>query len=91
MKRPLLRGALLLALLVPAVLAACSGGNGGSVPPALAPPDSPASPAAPVIPGRRPFGTPPPFTLPRVGGGEVSLSDYTGKGPLVVIFYRGFL
>ena len=87
-KPPWLRGPLLAALLAPVLLAACAG-DARSVPPALAPRASPAAPA-PVIPGQRPFGTPPPFTLPRVGGGTVSLSDYTGKGPVVVLFYRGF-
>lgn len=37
-----------------------------------------------------PTGTPAPdFTLPRVGGGEVSLSSYRGR-PVVLAFLRGF-
>lgn len=32
----------------------------------------------------------PDFTLPRVGGGEVTLSDLQGA-PVVVVFLRGFL
>jgi len=92
--------AALAALLVPALLAAC-GGAGSPLPPALAPtqpsiapglppPSNPGSPAR-ILPGQRPFATPPPFTLPRaVGGGTVSLSDYAGKEPVVVIFYRGY-
>jgi hypothetical protein len=39
-----------------------------------------------------------PFTLPRAGGGvpdlskggELALSDYLGKQPVTVVFYRGF-
>lgn len=92
--------AALAALLVPALLAAC-GAASSPLPPALAPtqpsiapglppPSNPGSPAR-ILPGQRPFATPPPFTLPRaIGGGTVSLSDYAGKGPIVVIFYRGY-
>jgi len=76
------------AALVAALLAACSGGDGSSVPPPLAPTLVPSAPG-PVIPGQRPFVIPPPFTLPRVGGGTVSLSDHTNGGLVVVIFYRG--
>ena len=93
--------ALVAALLAAPLLAACSADNGGSVPPALAPTRPNVAPtlapsgsrATPerVIPGQRPFASPPPFTLPRVGGGTVSLSDYAGKGPVVVIFYRAYL
>ncbi len=37
-----------------------------------------------------PTGSPAPdFTLPRVGGGEVSLSSYRGR-PIVLGFLRGF-
>jgi hypothetical protein len=31
-----------------------------------------------------------PFTLPRAGGGELSLADYLGRQPVNVVFYRGF-
>ncbi len=93
--------AALAALLGPALLAACTGAADSPLPPALAPTqpsiapglppaDSLGSPAG-TLPGGRPFATPPPFTLPRaVGGGTVSLSDHAGKGPVVVIFYRGY-
>lgn len=81
--------ALAVVLLVPALAAACSG-EGGRPPPAVAPPSpAAAGPATPVIPGQRPFTTPPAFTLPRVGGGSVSLADYAGKRSVVVVFYRG--
>ena len=90
---------LVATLLAAPLLAACSGGDGSSVPPALAPTrpslaptlapsDTPGEPG-PVIPGQRPFVIPPPFTLPRVGGGTVSLSDHANAGRVVVIFYRG--
>ena len=37
-----------------------------------------------------PTGSPAPdFTLPRVGGGELSLSSYRGR-PVVLAFLRGF-
>ncbi len=96
------RWAAALALLpVAALLAACTGPGDGPLPPALAPTQPSIAPGLPppgglgspagTLPGRRPFATPPPFTLPRaVGGGTVSLSDYAGKGPVVVIFYRGY-
>jgi len=29
------------------------------------------------------------FTLPRAGGGQVSLQDRRASGPVVLIFYRG--
>ena len=32
----------------------------------------------------------PDFALPNGDGKTVSLSDYTSRGPVVVIFYRGF-
>ena len=32
----------------------------------------------------------PDFALPNGDGKTVSLSDYTARGPVVVIFYRGF-
>ena len=99
-KGALRSAALLAALLVPALLAACSGAGHSPLPPALAPtqpgiapPLAPSgAPGAPsqIIPGRRPFAIPPPFTLPRVGGGTVSLSDHEGEGPVVVVFYRGY-
>ncbi|MBK8271096.1 MAG: redoxin domain-containing protein [Planctomycetes bacterium] len=34
--------------------------------------------------------TPPDFSLPNQDGREVSLSDYRGKGPVLLVFYRGF-
>lgn len=93
--------AALIALLVPALLAACTGAADSPLPPALAPTQPSIAPGLPppnglgspanILPGQRPFGPPPPFTLPRaVGGGTVSLSDYAGTGPVVVIFYRGY-
>jgi len=37
-----------------------------------------------------PTGSPAPdFTMPRVGGGDVSLSSYRGR-PVVLAFLRGF-
>jgi peroxiredoxin Q/BCP len=37
-----------------------------------------------------PTGTPAPdFTLPKVGGGDVSLASYRGR-PVVLAFLRGF-
>ena len=94
------RAAPLAALLILALLAACTG-TSSPLPPALAPTQPSIAPGLPppgglgspagTLPGRRPFASPPPFTLPRaVGGGTVSLSDYAGKGPVVVIFYRGY-
>jgi len=32
----------------------------------------------------------PEFALPDSDGNSVKLSDYTGRGPVVVIFYRGY-
>ncbi len=32
----------------------------------------------------------PDFALPNGDGKLVTLSEYTGRGPVVVIFYRGF-
>ena len=32
----------------------------------------------------------PDFALPNGDGKTVSLSDYTSRGPVVVVFYRGF-
>ena len=32
----------------------------------------------------------PDFSLPNADGKPVSLSDYTSRGPVVVIFYRGY-
>jgi len=35
-------------------------------------------------------GEPPPdFTLPDAGGRAVTLADYRGKKPVVLVFYRG--
>lgn len=33
---------------------------------------------------------PPDFTLPSHEGAPISLSDYRGKGPVFIVFYRGF-
>src|SRR5499433_137406 len=33
---------------------------------------------------------PPDFTLPDAAGRQVSLADYRGKKPVVIIFYRGY-
>ena len=33
---------------------------------------------------------PPDFTLPDAGGRPVSLADYRGKKPVVLVFYRGY-
>jgi hypothetical protein len=33
--------------------------------------------------------TAPDFTLPRAGGGALSLADLRGSGPVALIFYRG--
>jgi len=33
---------------------------------------------------------PPDFTLPDAAGREVSLADYRGKKPVVIVFYRGY-
>ena len=33
---------------------------------------------------------PPDFTLPDTGGRPVSLADYRGKQPVVLVFYRGY-
>ena len=33
--------------------------------------------------------TAPDFSLPRVGGGSYQLDQAVGKGPVVIIFYRG--
>ncbi|MBX3394986.1 MAG: redoxin domain-containing protein [Phycisphaerae bacterium] len=32
----------------------------------------------------------PDFTLPDQDGRQVSLADYRGKGPVLLVFYRGF-
>ena len=32
----------------------------------------------------------PDFALPNGDGKTVSLADYTGRGPVVLVFYRGF-
>lgn len=32
----------------------------------------------------------PEFTLPEVGGRPVSLADFRGKKPVIVVFYRGY-
>ncbi len=94
-KRVVLPAAVLAALL----LAGCSSGESSSAPklgptqPAVSPTfEAPAATASPgpLLPGQRPFLTPPSFTLPRAVGGTLSLDDYLGKGPLVVVFYRGF-
>ena len=34
--------------------------------------------------------TPPDFTLPDASGRSVSLADYRGKKPVVIVFYRGY-
>jgi peroxiredoxin len=36
-------------------------------------------------------GMAPDFTLPAVGEGQVSLSDYRGERCVVLVFLRGFL
>jgi peroxiredoxin len=49
-----------------------------------------ASPAMSTSSRTASTGTPAPdFTLPRVGGGEVSLASYRGQ-PVVLAFLRGF-
>ncbi len=75
--------ALSLLLGVTLLAAACDGG--------AQPAKSPAP--LPVAPGATPVRTPGPlrpFTLPRAGGGTLALSDYLGKKPVDVVFYRGF-
>jgi hypothetical protein len=45
----------------------------------------------PVTPTALAVGQPPPpFTLPDAAGRPVSLSDYVGKKPVILIFYRGY-
>jgi cytochrome oxidase Cu insertion factor (SCO1/SenC/PrrC family) len=45
----------------------------------------------PVTPTALAVGEPPPgFTLPDAAGRPVSLADYRGKKPVVLIFYRGY-
>ena len=45
----------------------------------------------PVTPSNLHVGSPPPdFTLPDAGGRSVSLADYRGKKPVVLVFYRGY-
>src|SRR5882672_10172435 len=45
----------------------------------------------PVSPSNLHVGSPPPdFTLPDAGGRSVSLADYRGKKPVVLVFYRGY-
>jgi hypothetical protein len=33
---------------------------------------------------------PPPFTLPDAAGRQVSLDDFRGKKPVILVFYRGY-
>jgi hypothetical protein len=45
----------------------------------------------PVTPTPLSVGEPPPaFTLPDAAGRPVSLADYRGKKPVILIFYRGY-
>ena len=45
----------------------------------------------PTAPSNLHVGSPPPdFTLPDAGGRSVSLADYRGKKPVVLVFYRGY-
>ena len=45
----------------------------------------------PVTPTALRVGEPPPdFTLPDATGRPVSLEDYRGKKPVVLVFYRGY-
>src|SRR5438445_12601682 len=45
----------------------------------------------PVTPSHLRVGSPPPdFTLPDAGGRSVTLADYRGKKPVVLVFYRGY-
>ena len=45
-------------------------------------------PAAPVV--LRVGERPPEFTLPDAAGRPVSLADYRGKKPVILVFYRGY-
>jgi hypothetical protein len=45
----------------------------------------------PATPTALAVGAPPPaFTLPDAAGRPVSLADYQGKKPVILIFYRGY-
>ena len=45
----------------------------------------------PATPTARGVGErPPDFTLPDAAGRPVSLADYRGKKPVVLVFYRGY-
>ena len=45
----------------------------------------------PVSPSKLHVGSPPPdFILSDAGGRPVSLADYRGKKPVVLVFYRGY-
>jgi hypothetical protein len=76
-----------------AALSACSASD---APAATAAPSATARPAtrATATPSLGAIGATPgplsPFTLPRAGGGQLALSDYIGRQPVSVVFYRGF-
>jgi hypothetical protein len=87
-----------------ATLAAACGASDAPAATSTAPAPSPsAQPTRPAQPGLGPASAPTPgplrpFTLPRAGSGAQSLSndgalalsDYLGKQPVSVVFYRGF-
>jgi len=58
----------------------------------LAPPKMPAAPApsTPTSTKLKVGDKAPDFALPNGDGKLVTLSEYTSKSPVVVIFYRGF-
>ncbi len=78
---------LILTVVISILAVACGSTDAGPTPTQARPT---ATPLGSVLQEADDFAQTPDFGLPSATGEIIQLSDYRGKQPLVVVFYRGF-